>query len=114
AGEAAVVGGVGAGGAELGEELMGRGVEDAVAGDAGAVPECLREVALADAGLADQADILPARDEGAGGELEDLGLRDRRVEGEVEVLDGLGVLEARAPESDVELLRLAPPALVGG
>src|SRR4029453_10926788 len=113
AGEAAVVGGVGAGGAELGEELMGRGVEDAVAGDAGAVTECLSEVALADAGLADQADILPARDEGAGGELEELGLRDRRGGGEVEVLEGLGAREARAPESEVELLRFAAFDLVG-
>src|SRR5437867_4631126 len=113
AGETAVEGGVRPRRAELGEELVRRGVEDAVAGDAGAVAERLGEVALPDAGLTDEADVLPARDEGAGGELQDLGLRDRRVEGEVEVLDGLRVLEARAAEAHVELLRLAAFHLVG-
>src|SRR5262249_10733779 len=58
-------------------------------------------------------DVLPARDEGAGRELEDLGPRDRRVEGEVEVLDRLGVLEAGTAQPHIELLRLAPFHLVG-
>src|SRR5262249_10351621 len=111
--EPAVVGGVGTGGAEVGEELMGRGGEDRVASGAGAVAEGLGEVALADAGLADEADVLAPGHKGTGGELEDLEPGDGGIEGEVEVLDGLGVLEAGAAEPDVELLGLAPLDLVG-
>jgi hypothetical protein len=46
-----------------------------------------------------------ALDEGAGRELEDLGLGDRGVESEVEVLDGLLVLEVGAANALHELLR---------
>ncbi len=75
--------------------------------------ERLGEVALADAGRTDDEDVVLALHEGAGGELEDLGLRDRGVEGEVEVLDGLGVLEVGAADALHELLCLAPLHLVG-
>ncbi len=76
--ESAIVRGIRAGRAELREELMRRGVEDGVAGDAGAMAERLREVILADAGLADEADVFLARDEGTRREVEDL----RRPRGE--------------------------------
>lgn len=111
--QAAVVGAVAARRAQLGQHLVRRDVEGRVPGDTGTATERLRDVALADAGLADEANVLAARDEGAGGELEDLGARHLRVEGEVEVLERALVLEARAPEPLVELLRVAALDLVG-
>lgn len=102
--ESTIVRGVGAGRGELREELMRRRVEDGVAGDAGTMAERLREVALADTGLADEADVFLARDERTRGEVEDLRLGDGRIEGEIEILERLGVLEGGAPEADVELL----------
>lgn len=65
----------------------------------------LREVALADAGRADKEHVLVALYEGARGEVEHLGLREARVEAEVEVLERLGVLEARPAEPETQLLR---------
>ncbi len=70
-------------------------------------------MALSDAGGPNHQHVVVALDEGAGREFEDLGLGDRGIEGEVEVLDGLRVLEVRAPDALHELLRLAPLHLVG-
>jgi hypothetical protein len=60
------------------------------------VAEGLCQVRLADAGRTDDEDVVVPVDEGAGRQLEHLGLRDGRVEGEVEVLDGLRVVEGCA------------------
>jgi len=100
----AVVGLIGAGHAELGEHIVGGDVEDLVAHAAGAVTERLADMRLADAGRADQQDVLVALDEVAGREVDDLRARDLRVEGEVEGLKGPLVFEVGAAESQRELL----------
>jgi hypothetical protein len=74
--------------------------------------EGLGEVALADARRSDEQDVLALGDEGARGEVDDLRLRDARVEVEVEVLEGLRVLEVGAAKPEVELLGLAALDLV--
>ena len=51
-------------------------------------------------------------DEGGGGQVDDVGLGNLGVEGEVEVLDGLGVFELRAAQPQLELLGVAPFDLV--
>jgi len=84
-----------------------------VACPAGAVAERLRDVGLADAGRADQEQVLAPLDEGAGGKVDDLGLGHRRVEGEVEVLERGGVLEAGAADALLELLAVAAVDFVG-
>jgi len=56
----------------------------------GFVREGLGEVALADARRAEHQDALVARDELAGGEVEDLGLVELGIEAEVEALERLG------------------------
>jgi len=83
---------------------VGGDVEDLVAHAAGAVTERLADMRLADAGRADQQDVLVALDEVAGREVDDLRARDLRVEGEVEGLKGPLVFEVGAAESQRELL----------
>ena len=90
-----------------------RGVEDGVAGAAGAVAEGLRDVALADAGLADEQTFSWRSMKLQVGRSMISSLGDLRVEGEVEVLEGLAVLEAGAAQAELELLGVAPFDLVG-
>lgn len=65
---------------------------------AGTVTERLADVRLADAGRADQQDVLVALDEVAGREVDDLRPRDLRVEGEVEGLEVPLVFEVGAAD----------------
>jgi hypothetical protein len=67
---------------------------------------------LSDPSLAHDHHHLLASDEVAGGEVDDLGLRDVRVEGEVELLERLVRLEGRAPQPEIELLLIASLDLV--
>jgi hypothetical protein len=60
-------------------------------------------MALADAGRAEHEDALVARDELAGGEIEDLGLVEFGIEAEVEALERLGGIERGAPQPQAEL-----------
>jgi hypothetical protein len=62
----------------------------------------LRQVALAGAGLAVDQDVLVALDELAGGEVEDLGLVQLRIEGEVEAFERLGGIEGGAPQAEAQ------------
>jgi hypothetical protein len=72
---------------ERGQHVVRTGVERVVAGATRAMTERLRDVRFPDAGSADQQNVLVALDEAAGGKVDDLGLRDLRVEVEVEVLE---------------------------
>ena len=101
--QAAVVAAVGAGGAELLHEILRRDVEHRVAGAAGAVAQGLGDVRFARPRGPDQQDVFVALDEGAGRQVDDLRLRHRRVEEEVEIFEGAVTLEAGAAQSLVEL-----------
>jgi hypothetical protein len=68
------------------------------------VAEGLGEVALADAGGADEEGVLVALDETAGGEVGDLLLRELGAGGEVEGLEGLLGVEGGAAEAHLELV----------
>jgi hypothetical protein len=68
---------------------------------------------FADAGLADEQHVLVALDEATRREVDDLGLGDGRIEGEVEVLEAGVVVEAGAAQPTLELLGLAALDLVG-
>lgn len=103
----AVVARVGTRSADLQQHLVRRGVDDVVADDARAVADRLREMALADAGGTDEADVLAAVDEGTGREIDALGLGYLGVESEVEILDRLRVLEVGPAQAQVELLGVA-------
>jgi hypothetical protein len=94
--EPLLVAAVAARSAELHEQFVRSHVRHREPGAAGAIAEPLGEVALADARGPDDVQVIVALNERAGCELEDLGLRDRGVEGEVEVLDGLRMLEVGA------------------
>ncbi len=74
--------------------------------------EGLGEMALADAGGADEQDIVGALDEGGVGELEDLGLRKLGVEREIEGLEGPLVLEGGPLQASAELVGVASVDLV--
>src|SRR5690606_13366282 len=113
AGEFPFVRTVASSGAKLLEHLMRRRVDDVISRHAGAVAESLGDVALAHAGLPDQADVLPLADETAGRQIDDLGLRYLRVEGEVEVFERLAVLEVGFPQATIELLGISALDLVG-
>jgi hypothetical protein len=76
------------------------------------VAERLRDVALADAGLADQQHVLVAADEVAGREVDDPVLGDLRVEVEVEALEGLAALEVGPAQPRGHLLAVAALDLV--
>jgi hypothetical protein len=60
-------------------------------------------MALADPGRAVHENRLVARDELAGGEVEDLGLVELGIEAEVKALEGLAGVERGAPEPQPEL-----------
>lgn len=96
----------------LGEHVVRRGVEHVVAGEAGAVADGLRDVALADTGLADQQHVVVAGDEVGGREVDDLVFGDLRVEAEVEVLEGLATLEVCAAQARGRLLAVTAFDLV--
>jgi hypothetical protein len=72
AGEPLLVRAVGVPAGEVGERLGGVDEEDVVAAPARLVGQGLAEVALGDAGRAVDQDVFAARDELAGGEVEDL------------------------------------------
>src|SRR2546423_534004 len=84
-----------------------------VAGTTCAMAERLRDVRLADARAADEQHVLVTLDEAARREVDDLRLRDLRVEVEVEVLERAHALEARAADPRLELLGVATLDLVG-
>ncbi|HEY6176470.1 MAG TPA: hypothetical protein VIX73_18565 [Kofleriaceae bacterium] len=75
--------------------------------------ERLRDMRFPDAGSTDQQDVLVTLDEAARREVDDLGLRDLRVEVKVEVLERAHALEARAADARLELLGIATLDLVG-
>ena len=83
-----------------------------MASDAGAVADGLRDVALADAGLADQQHVVVAGDEVGGRQVDDLVAGDLRVEAEVEVLEGLAALEVRPAQARGRLFAVAAFDLV--
>ncbi len=112
AGELAVEGAVGPGGAQRGEHLVRGDVEDGMSGKAGAVANGLSEVALTHAGRTDQENVGVVVEESAGGHVENLGLGERGVEAEVEVIQGLQAVEGGAAEAELELLAFAPLHLV--
>ena len=97
------MGAVGPAAGEMGEHLGGGDEEDLVAAAAGLVGEGLAEVTLADPGRAVDQDVLVPLDELAGGEIEDLGLVELRVEAEVEALEGLGGVEGGPAQAEPEL-----------
>lgn len=97
---------------ELTEELLGEDVLSGVSRSAGAIGECLCQVALPQAGLTDEDEVLGPSHELAGGRIDDLCLGDLGIELEVEVLDGEDSLEAGATDSLVELLGVAAVGLV--
>ncbi|QDE71504.1 hypothetical protein BHS05_33325 [Myxococcus xanthus] len=110
--EALVVAAFAACGAQLHEHFVGADVEGAEARAAGAVAEGLGQVGLADAGGADDEDVVVALQEGAGAQFQHLGLGDAGVEVEVEVLEGAGVLEGGTAHALGELLGVATFHLV--
>jgi hypothetical protein len=102
AGEAVLVGAVGAAPGEVAEHLVGGHAEDLIAAATGFVGEGLRHVALAHAGRAVHQDRFMARDELTGGEVKDLGLVELGVEAEVEAFEGLGGIEGGAAQAQPE------------
>ena len=87
---------------EVVDEVEDRSIEDGVPGADRLLADGLRDVALADAGRADQEDVLRFADEPAGRDVEDLRPLDLRVEAPVEVLESLLVAEARGLHATVE------------
>ena len=83
-----------------------------VTGDAGAMAERLGDVALADAGLAEEQDVLVAADEVAGRQVDELVLGDLRIEVEVEAVERLAALEVGAAQTGGHLLAVAALDLV--
>jgi len=73
----------------------------------------LGDVRLADSSRADQENVLVTVDEAAGREVDDLALGSLRVEGEVKVIEGPFVVEARPPQPERQLLAFAAIDLVG-
>src|SRR5439155_20122678 len=106
--EPGVTGAVGTTAGEVGEHLVGAHEEDLMAAATGFVREGLGEVALADTGRAEHQDALVARDELAGGEVEDLGLVEFGIETEVEALERLGGIEGGAAQAQAQLALGAP------
>ena len=94
------------------EEVLGGGVEHAVSDAAGAVANGLSQVRLADAGGTDEEHILVAVHEGAGGQIDDLGLGHRGIEDEVEIFECPGVLEGGAANALLELFAVAALDLI--
>src|SRR5690606_37435644 len=103
---------VGACGAKLLEQVLRRQVEDAMAGETGAMPQRLSDVRLADAGRPEEKHVVLSLDEGAGGQVEHSSLRDLRVEVKVEVLQCPLVLEGGATHAQIELLGISALDLV--
>lgn len=108
----AFVGIVGPCRAKLEKHFVCGDVEYTVADDTGTMTESLGDVAFPDSGGTDQADVLALSDKSAGSEVDDLRLGDLGVEGKIEVLKGLGMLEARPAQTHVELLGISPFGLV--
>src|SRR5438094_6217406 len=106
--EPGVTGAVGTTAGEVGEHLVGAHEEDLVATATGFMGQGLGEVALADTGRAEHQDALVARDELAGGEVEDLGLVELGIETEVEALERLGGIERGAAQAQAQLALGAP------
>ena len=109
----AIIGIIRAPSAKLGEQLVGGEVQHGVTSYAGTVTDGLSDMALADPGLADQAKVFVAVDKCTGGQVEDFGFGYLGIEGEIEILERLGMVEAGATESEVELFRLTAVYFVG-
>src|SRR5690606_14440944 len=110
--QATLVGSVSATRTQLAEELLSEDVLRGVAAPAGPQREGLGEMALAQAGSADEQDVLCARHELAGCDVEHLRLGDLGVELEVEVLERADLLEASAADTLLDLLGVAAVDLV--
>ena len=100
---------LGLGFGQRGEQRRGAGEEDRVAGLDGGAAEGDGEMRLADAGRAEEQDILGLGDEAAGGELANQPLIDGGLEFEVELFERLHRREVRDLDAHGDAL-----ALLGG
>lgn len=108
--EPAFVGGVGQAGVEVVQEVDAAGVAHRHPGLAAAQGDGLEDVALAGAALPGEDEVLLATDEVEAGELEDDGLVELGLEGEVEGLERLAFGQAALVDAALD----APLDLVGG
>ena len=91
---------------------FGRGADgNAVAGRAGADPERDREVRLAGPGRSEQDDVLLARQEIELAEMQDRVALEARLEGEVELLQGLARREPRGFDPGLSAVGIAAVGL---
>ena len=110
--ELSLVGADRAGGVQACEQLRAGGEDDVVPLAHGAVPERLRQMALAGAAGADDQHRRAFVDVAPGGEVMDQGAVGRGQAVELEAFERLGGAEGRAAQPRAELLLLAPGDLV--